>query len=173
MDYYRNDDSLYRTEIFQHYLKRIMGLRKSSSPLVNNMTKLFFSCHGYMASGMKKSLDILTGDTSKLDVFDAYVNEDNLEDVVQNFLDKTDDEDMVILLSDMYGGSVNQVLYQFAAQKNIPLITGVNLPLLLELLTAANFDSLNQGRIEQIVDSAKETIMIVDTKQKNVDENFF
>lgn len=122
---------------------------------------------------MKKSLDILTGDTSKLSVFDAYVNEDNLEDAVQAFLDKTNTEDIVILLSDMYGGSVNQILYRFAAENNIPLISGVNLPLLLELLTAANFDSLNAERIEQIVESARESIMIVDTKQKSVDEDFF
>lgn len=78
------------------------------------MLRLFLSSHGHLASGMKSSVEILSGANDRLTVFDAYVNEENVKDVLDNyFASVVKPEDQVILLSDLYGGSVNQVMYLY------------------------------------------------------------
>lgn len=72
------------------------------------MTKFFLSSHGHLASGLASSLDILLGGHDKVTVFDAYVDEKSLNDALDAFFQTVGEDDQVILLSDMYGGSVNK-----------------------------------------------------------------
>ncbi|WP_373127984.1 PTS sugar transporter subunit IIA [Dielma fastidiosa] len=125
------------------------------------MIKLFFCCHGTMASGMKKSLDILIGNTENLKVFDAYVNEEQVKDHVDAFFSSCEAKDMKVLMSDIYGGSVNQILYQYADRKNTILVTGINLPLLLEIVVAANNGILTEEIVTQYVEQAKDSIKVI------------
>ena len=83
------------------------------------MLRLFLSSHGHLASGMKSSVEILSGANDRLTVFDAYVNEENVKDVLDHyFATVVKPEDQVILLSDLYGGSVNQVMYLYQHQRS-------------------------------------------------------
>ena len=43
------------------------------------MVKFFLSSHGHLASGIKSSINILLGNSDRLTVFDAYVDEKSLE----------------------------------------------------------------------------------------------
>ena len=70
------------------------------------MTKFFLSSHGHLASGLASSLDILLGGHDRVTVFDAYVDEKSLNDALDAFFQTVGEKDQVILLSDMYGGSV-------------------------------------------------------------------
>lgn len=138
------------------------------------MVKLFFCCHGKMASGMKTSLDILVGDTKKLLVFDAYVNEEKVAEHVDAFYSTCREEDEKILISDIYGGSVNQILYQYAARDHTMLITGINLPLLLEIVVAANNEHLTKENLKQFIEQAKDSIKLIEVNDEEMaDEEFF
>ena len=77
------------------------------------MVKFFLSSHGHLASGIKSSIDILLGNSDRLTVFDAYVDEKSLEEELNAFYQGVGPEDQVILMSDMYGGSVNSIMYTF------------------------------------------------------------
>jgi mannose/fructose-specific phosphotransferase system component IIA len=137
------------------------------------MTKILFCSHGRMASGMKSSLEILVGKTDSLETFDAYVEENtDIACQIKSFFERYPDENKV-LLSDIYGGSVNQAMYQFADRENTTLITGVNLPLLLEMVVAANNDLLDEDRIKAIVKEAGDLIKIVEVKNTVTEEDFF
>ena len=74
------------------------------------MTRFFLASHGHLASGLASSIQILTGDSSRLRVFDAYVDERSLEEELEAFYENMEEGDQMILLSDMYGGSVNSCL---------------------------------------------------------------
>ena len=137
------------------------------------MIKLFFSGHRQIASGMKKSIDILTGDSSKLVVFDAYVNEENVHDALHQFLDQTTSEDIKILISDMVGGSVNQILYPYAAKSNTFLIAGVNLALLLELVAAADREDITKTEIQDFIEQAKMSIQLIEINENEQTDNEF
>jgi len=47
------------------------------------MTRFFLASHGHLASGLASSIQILTGDSSRLRVFDAYVDERSLEEELE------------------------------------------------------------------------------------------
>ena len=122
------------------------------------MLKIFLSSHGHMASGIKSSLDILIGNTDKITVFDAYVDEKNVQDVLDNFYKTVSEDDEVLLLSDLYGGSVNQVMFTYLNRPNTRLVSGVNLALVLEL---AIKETISDSELEELVESSRMMMKIV------------
>ena len=122
------------------------------------MLKIFLSSHGHMASGIKSSLDILIGNTDKITVFDAYVDEKNVQDVLDNFYKTVSVDDEVLLLSDLYGGSVNQVMFTYLNRPNTRLVSGVNLALVLEL---AIKETISDSELEELVETSRMMMKIV------------
>ena len=70
------------------------------------------------------------------------------------------------MLTDLFGGSVNQAIIQYITKANINIITGINIPLILEILlsntTGNNLD------FRQIISSAKEQILFVNDMLENL-----
>lgn len=133
--------------------------------------KIFLSSHGHLASGIKSSLDILLGNSDKLTVFDAYVDETNLTTVLDAFYANVGNDEQVILLSDLYGGSVNQQMALYTNKPNTTLIAGVNLALVLELVVAQD---LTKDQIEEIVEQSRSMMRIVDLDaDQQVQDDFF
>ncbi len=138
------------------------------------MVKYFLSSHGHLASGLKSSIDVLLGECSRLTVFDAYVDERSLEEVLNGFYTEVNPDDQVILLSDMYGGSVNSIMYTFLDRPNTTLIAGVNLALVIGLVI--NDRELTRAEIEDVVRQSREALRIVDldeTSRNSGDEELF
>lgn len=135
------------------------------------MLKIFLATHGHMASGIKSSLDILLGNTNRLSHFDAYVDEQNVQEKLDEFYASVSAQDEVILLSDLYGGSVNSVMFTYLEKPNTRLIAGVNLPLVLELMLK---ESISDTELEHLVSSSREMLRIVrlDSEEASTDDFF-
>ncbi len=123
------------------------------------MTYFFLASHGRLASGMKSSMEILTGESRRLTVFDAYVDESSLEEAAERFIEGLGPDDDGVFLSDIYGGSVNSVLYTFLDRPRIRLVAGVNLPLVIGLLLAG--ETLDADSLERIIEESREGLRIV------------
>lgn len=98
------------------------------------MTHFLFVSHGHMASGLKSSLEIIVGSIANFSAIDAYVDETNISDKINDYFKDLPTADQLIMFSDIQGGSANQLLYQHINRPNTFLITGVNLPLVLQLV---------------------------------------
>lgn len=137
------------------------------------MLKLFLSSHGHMASGMKSSIEIFCGQNTNLTVFDAYVDERNVKDQLDEFYKTVRADDQVILLSDLYGGSVNQQMYLYLNRPNTMLVAGVNLALVLELTA---MDSITEEGLDRLVEQSRQALKVVkpdnDTAE-DTEEEFF
>ncbi len=136
------------------------------------MLKLFLSSHGHLASGMKSSIEILAGINTRLTVFDAYVNQENVQEHLEEFYKDVASDDQVVLMSDLYGGSVNQQMYLYLDRPNTTLIAGVNLALVLELSIR---DSITADDLEKLVEQSREMLRIVkpEVSSKEEKEDFF
>lgn len=134
------------------------------------MVKFFLSSHGHLASGLKSSINILLGDSSRLTVFDAYVDERSLEEELNSFYMEVGSEDQVILLSDMYGGSVNSIMYTFLKRPGTIMIAGVNLALVIGLVILDG--PISQDMIHEIVNQSREALRIVEL-DNNTDADQF
>lgn len=133
------------------------------------MLKVFLSSHGKFASGIKSSVDILFGKSPNLTVFDAYVDQKSLDDELDKFYLSVKKEDEILLLSDMYGGSVNQIMFKYINKPHTALVTGVNLPFVIEVLMTENMSS---EKLNQIIDQSRENLKRV-VDQNVEEEDFF
>lgn len=135
------------------------------------MKKILLASHGRFASGIKSSMNILLGASDNLQIFDAYIDETNVENVIDDFYKTVNEDDQVILMSDLYGGSVNQIMFRYINRPNTTLVTGVNLACVLEI--AASSNDLSKDEIKEIVANAKEAMLVVEDNVNNEEEEFF
>ena len=136
------------------------------------MVKFFLSSHGHLASGIKSSIDILLGNSDRLTVFDAYVDEKSLEEELNAFYQGVGPEDQVILMSDMYGGSVNSIMYTFLDRSNTTLLAGVNLALVIGLVI--NEGPISKEMLRDVVEQSREALKIVEMEEtEGAEEELF
>ena len=100
--------------------------------------------------------------------FDAYVDEHSLNDALDQFFQSVEPEDQVILLSDMYGGSVNSIMYTYLNHPNTTLVAGVNLALVIGLIILET--PITRDVLNQIVTQSREAIRIVELEEKDIPE---
>lgn len=135
------------------------------------MKKIFLSSHGRMASGMKSSVDILLGNSENITVFDAYIDQRSVTEQLEQFYEAVTDQDQVLLLSDIHCGSVNQAMYSYLNRPDTTVITGINLSLVLELVSR---EHITQEELNEIITLSREMLHVVreDSEPEN-DEDFY
>ena len=138
------------------------------------MLKIFISSHGHFASGIKSSVEILMGPNPRITVFDAYLNQETVQEHLDAFYETVEADDRVLLLSDLYGGSVNQVMYTYLDRPNTTLVAGVNLALVLELAVK---EEISDEELAELVEQSRQMLRIVEfdrgEETLKEDEDFF
>lgn len=135
------------------------------------MVKIFISSHGHFASGMKSAAGILFGDVDNITVFDAYVDESSVQEHIDRFWETVNEGDQVFLLSDLHCGSVNQVMYQYIGHPDTTVITGINLSLVLDILSRS---AVSPEEIDEMVATSREMLHVVKAEEAGENpENFF
>lgn len=105
-------------------------------------------------------------------MIDAYLGQESVEDQLDAYFRSIPETEQVIMLSDIYGGSVNQKMYLRLARPNTFLITGINLALVLQLLMETG--PLSLERLRAIVEEGQRALMLVEFQSAGVeDEDFF
>ena len=135
------------------------------------MKKILIATHGNLAPGAKSTLEFLVGNIVDITCIDAYVDPDeNLIDILENYFSKIDADDEVIVFTDIKGGSVNQKIIQYTMKPNIFLITGFNLPILLEL--AIMDKKITVESLEEMIDICKNQseLIKIDMKRESDDD---
>lgn len=112
------------------------------------MRNIMIASHGKTASGIRSTVELFMG---KLNItcIDAYLNGPEENDIQQiaSFMEGIGDEDEAYIFTDLFGGSVNQkVLAETIKhpQKNIVIITNVNVAVVIELLTNPEFKTIEE-----------------------------
>lgn len=121
------------------------------------MLKVFLSSHAHLASGMQSALALFSASEDRLRVHDAYVEDEEatLQEDLDSFFSEVSPEDDILLLSDLYGGSVNTVMAGYLDRPRTRLVAGVNLAFLIEVMAHTD---LSEGQLEDIVLQAREAL---------------
>jgi mannose/fructose-specific phosphotransferase system component IIA len=123
--------------------------------------KFLIATHGAFAKGIKSSLDIIVGEMDNVFLIQAYLNESkSVEEELTSVLETINDTDELIIFTDLLGGSVNNIMLRNALRENVHIISGFNLPLLIEVLLG-DADSPVVEVIENAISSAKEQMVYV------------
>ena len=104
----------------------------------------------------------------------AYTGENkSIKEELDTVLEKISKEDELIVFTDLMGGSVTNQILQYALKKNVYIISGLNLPLLLDILLADQEIPVNEV-IETGINNAKDQIVFVNklitSNRKNLND---
>jgi len=131
--------------------------------------KFLIATHGTFATGVKSSLDIIIGAVEHVFLIEAYVNETiSVEAQLNGVMAQLGDNDELIVFTDILGGSITNQVLQHALKPNVYVVSGFNLPLLIEVLMA-DTETTAEEAITAAIENAKEQMTYVNkllTSQK-------
>ena len=128
------------------------------------MKRILIATHGKMASGIRYTAELIVGQVAEIDTIDAYVTpEDNVEEKFREYFQKYG-QDRIIVFTDLMGGSVNQKLVEYSKKENVTLVTGTNLPVLMQVMLAD--DDVTDDEIQEYIDDARNELQMVCLEEK-------
>lgn len=136
------------------------------------MRRFIFASHHKLAYGLKDTVNFLTGATKTIYDINAYLDDEtkDIDTVVAELFASFDDEDEVVVLVDMMGGSVYQKFYPYMSDK-VHVICGMNLPMALSLVLVPEDECLTSEKVEQVLMDCKNQLVYVNKMAASVDED--
>lgn len=101
------------------------------------MIGLVIITHGQLADEFLRVAEQISGKQDAIETV-CIAEQDNIEEKREELLKKVkkaDDGDGVIVLTDMFGGTPSNIAISVTQDENIEALAGINLPLLIELIS--------------------------------------
>ena len=100
-----------------------------------------FASHGSFANGLLNSVELILGKQPDIHTLCAYVEEEaDLTQQVEALMARFPAQDELIVITDIFAGSVNNEFVRFLSRPHFHLLSGLNLPLIIDLLISAAED---------------------------------
>lgn len=125
------------------------------------MRKFLIASHGSFSAGLKSSLEMIAGSVENIEIIQAYTEANRpITEELEEVLSKLEASDELIVFTDLAGGSITSQVAQLTRGKNIFIVAGVNLPLVLELVLADPGQPAGE-LIENAIAGARDQIVFV------------
>lgn len=125
------------------------------------MKKIIIATHSNLAIGFKDTLEYLAPNVVEIVTISAYVNGCDLEREILKKLKSNDDNEQLFVFTDLLGGSVNQEFTKKLSKFNFELITGVSLPLILDIALKSKNNYLTSEDIKNSIEASRQQIVYV------------
>lgn len=123
--------------------------------------KFLIATHGAFAKGVKSALDMIAGEMENISLIQAYLDESRpVEEELADVLSTVSDTDELVIFTDLLGGSVNNIMLRNALRSNVHIVSGFNLPLLIEI-ALSDVDIPVTEVIEDAINNAKGQMVYV------------
>lgn len=119
------------------------------------MYKILLTTHGNLCTGMLDTIKLIIPSIDNVTVIPFYTEEaeSEPEKELDAWLAGIREDDVALVATDILWGSVNQKIYLKAGSaENIHIVTGINLPLMLELI------ALDEGSFRENPNVVSETV---------------
>ncbi|MCT6877427.1 MAG: hypothetical protein M3Z39_04325 [Lactobacillus apis] len=134
--------------------------------------KIILVSHGKLAKGMKDTVEMIAGQQENLEAYEAYENgtsDDSFINDLKNSLASSKNDD-VIIVTDVLGGSVNNEATQLLKDHpNLTILTGMNLPLIITLVTTVN-SGISDEKVSEAIDEGKKGVLSVNKLMTEEDD---
>lgn len=135
------------------------------------MKRFIIASHGNFAAGILDSVELIMGKQENFEPLCAYRDGDNdIKDRVKQLIESKAPEDELIIVTDVFKGSVNNEFMNYIDRENVYLVAGMNLALLLELVV--NQDEDTPVMLREAIKTAQETIVYCNDQEDVQDEEF-
>lgn len=117
------------------------------------MIHYIIASHKNLASGFSSALQTIVGTVDTLHVINAYLSNEDLSHLIDVTLKQIPVEDSLIVMTDIYGGSVNTEFMKYLDKRDFHLISGVNLALMIAIIVEIPKEVTREKIIEKIDES--------------------
>ena len=121
------------------------------------MSQILVATHSTLAEGFAQAVKFFKADADNVHFLNGYVQSQELERELREQLDALPKGEPVVVCTDIPGGSVNQVAMKLADEYGFMLVSGVNMPFMLELVFS---DDATYGALAATVANAREQLML-------------
>ncbi|AGF59319.1 PTS system mannose-specific IIA component/PTS system mannose-specific IIB component [Clostridium saccharoperbutylacetonicum] len=135
------------------------------------MISVIVGTHGIFSEEILKSAEMIFGSQENVGsvTFNPGEGIDSLVEKYNNLINRLDSKEGVLFMVDLFGGSpFNAASIIAMKNENMEIVTGVNLPMILEVLGSREFLNL-QELVQIALNSGKDAIKIL-TKNVEIDE---
>src|SRR3990167_8216473 len=111
------------------------------------MIGLVLVSHGNLASEFAKTLEHIVGPQENLITVSLFP-EDDMEKKrkeIQDAVQKVENHHGVVILTDMFGGTPSNLAHSLLEDRNVEIVAGMNLPLLIKLVSSRKAKSLHEA----------------------------
>lgn len=123
--------------------------------------------HGMFSQGIYDSIRIILGEKKHVHIITAYVKDgQDISDLIKETMKKIPTDAEIIACTDLFGGSVNNELMKYIGKKHFHLLTGMNLPMLMNLFLFSDEDA--DKLIRRLFTEAKTGIMYCNETVKGI-----
>lgn len=146
------------------------------------MRRLLVATHGRFAEGIGETLGLILGASQPLEILNAYTTPDfDMAKAAKDYVSGLGEEDELIVAADVFGGSVANAFTEYTADGRVHVVTGLNLPLLIVLVSMLGSEGSSGNSLEEMIqnaiEEAKEGIVYVnkvieETMQEEEEDDF-
>ena len=114
------------------------------------MVGILIVSHGRLAEALISSVQFLVGNLKRVKGISIWPRDkkEEVKDRIQKGIGEVDDGDGVVILTDVLGGTPTNLSLSVLENKQVEVVTGVNLPMLLTLSSYRKEKSLREiGRL--------------------------
>ena len=125
------------------------------------MIGIIIVTHGNLALELKSAMEHILGVQKNIEII-CISSDDDLDERkndIEGSIKKIDNNNGIVMLTDMFGGTPSNLAITFLKTGKIEIISGVNLPMLVKLIGLRDSNDLN-GVAQETKDSAQKYISI-------------
>ena len=125
------------------------------------MIGIIIVTHGNLALELKSAMEHILGVQKNIEII-CISSDDDLDERkndIEGSIKKIDNNNGIVMLTDMFGGTPSNLAISFLKTGKIEIISGVNLPMLVKLIGLRDSNDLN-GVVQETRDSAQKYISI-------------
>lgn len=134
--------------------------------------KIVIASHGRFADGIYDSLKMIIGENASVIPFSAYIDQevDYGQRVFELLSNHNYSEKQLIVLTDLYGGSINNEFMRYIHDYPFFLISGLNLGLLITLVLDNR--EMTRDSIIDIINESQKYIKLCNEIEMTEEETF-
>ncbi|MBI4753213.1 PTS fructose transporter subunit IIA, partial [Candidatus Desantisbacteria bacterium] len=117
------------------------------------MIGIVVATHGNMGVELIKTAEMVRGECQNTEAVPLFPHEscEKLTLKIEQAISRLNQGDGVVILSDLIGGSCCTISGVFLRDENIEVLTGVNLPMIINLV-----NHRNEGKLRDVIATAQE-----------------
>lgn len=131
-----------------------------------SMNHIVLASHSKLAYGLAQTVQFFMPKV-EMTVLEQTLNDEGFEEKAISVLNDNFDKNVVVF-TDLFGGSVNQVFFRQLVNHRFHLVTGMNLALILECVMAV--DDIDAKFLRNCVNEAKNQLSYMNDLFNNTDD---